>query len=422
MLTDQEIKLLVYEYIGVQNGYLGDFSYKTHREFYRTYCNLNINPDSIEGTTRKRFITILENANAVVQAKIIKGVLTKYPISFFLSNTQEEKIKIRSKLENIVMRLEKEAVSPLFQPSRHTQIENINQQSKIKMPKKLQIFISSTYLDLKEERQAAVEAILRNNHIPAGMELFQAGSKSQLEIIRNWIKESDIYMLILGGRYGSIEPESGLSYTELEYRFAIEMNIPIFGIILSDSFLHQKQSESPSLPVFENQEKEKMQTFKSLVMSKMIREVDNVHQLSSEVGYSIRSLEQDQNYNFRGWIRAETNINTHNIQNVQSENEKIFKNHNLSEIEIKLLSCILGNQMTPDESVSAFRVKEDMRKNGITEAATNLNVRKLLYKGFIEIIEEENSFNGESFTAYQITKQGDTWILQNEKHIYNILL
>lgn len=87
------------------------------------------------------------------------------------------------------------------------------------MDKKLQVFVSSTYEDLKKERQAAVEAILDAGHIPAGMELFKAG-KSQMRTIQKWIDGSDVYMLILGGRYGSIEEESGLSYTELEYRYA----------------------------------------------------------------------------------------------------------------------------------------------------------------------------------------------------------
>ena len=81
--------------------------------------------------------------------------------------------------------------------------------------KKLQIFVSSTFIDLIDERQAAVEAILKAGHIPAGMELFTASNQSQWTIIQKWIDESDIYMLILGGRYGSIEPDSGLSYTEL---------------------------------------------------------------------------------------------------------------------------------------------------------------------------------------------------------------
>lgn len=43
---------------------------------------------------------------------------------------------------------------------------------------------------------------------------------------KNWIEESDVYMLILGGRYGSIEPKSGKSYTQLEYEYALELGKP----------------------------------------------------------------------------------------------------------------------------------------------------------------------------------------------------
>ena len=43
------------------------------------------------------------------------------------------------------------------------------------MDKKYQIFISSTYEDLKDERNAAVKTILTMDHIPIGMEMFNAG-------------------------------------------------------------------------------------------------------------------------------------------------------------------------------------------------------------------------------------------------------
>jgi DNA-binding NtrC family response regulator len=66
--------------------------------------------------------------------------------------------------------------------------------------RKLQVFVSSTYLDLQFERQAAVTAILENGHIPAGMELFAANDEEQFEVIRHWIERSDIFLLILGRR------------------------------------------------------------------------------------------------------------------------------------------------------------------------------------------------------------------------------
>jgi len=81
--------------------------------------------------------------------------------------------------------------------------------------KKLQVFVSSTYTDMHEERQAAVEAILTAGHIPAGMELFTAGDQSQMQVIKRWIDESDVYLLILGGRYGSLEQKSQKSYIHL---------------------------------------------------------------------------------------------------------------------------------------------------------------------------------------------------------------
>src|SRR4028118_1895841 len=108
------------------------------------------------------------------------------------------------------------------------------------MKKKLQIFISSTYTDLIEERQAAVSAILKAGHIPAGMELFTAGDESQMETIKRWIDESDVYMLILGGRYGSVEPTTGLSYTELEYDYARQQGKPSFSVVIRDDALEAK--------------------------------------------------------------------------------------------------------------------------------------------------------------------------------------
>ena len=73
-LTDVEINKLVYKYIGVEGGYLGDFSYRTHHEFY-IELDLNIDPSKYSGTTRERFISILKGSTPTVQARILRGVL-----------------------------------------------------------------------------------------------------------------------------------------------------------------------------------------------------------------------------------------------------------------------------------------------------------------------------------------------------------
>ncbi|PES83450.1 hypothetical protein CN504_13655 [Bacillus anthracis] len=198
------------------------------------------------------------------------------------------------------------------------------------MLKKLQIFVSSTYLDLKDERQKAVEGILRAGHIPAGMELFTAASKSQWQVIEEWIKESDILMLILGGKYGSIEPEIGKSYTHLEYEFALEQGIPVFAIVLSDQYLANKKSANISLEVFEREVREpqieKYDSFKKLVLSNLDSFVDNISEIATEVSYSLQDFvrKDKTEYNFRGWIRG-TEIEQNNLVGQDKQNTKLFE-------------------------------------------------------------------------------------------------
>lgn len=99
---------------------------------------------------------------------------------------------------------------------------------------RFQIFVSSTFRDLKDERQAVLNAILKLNQFPAGMEIFPAVNNTAWEHIEKVIEVSDYYVLIIGGKYGSIEEESGISYTEKEYDFAVSKNIPVLAFTHSD--------------------------------------------------------------------------------------------------------------------------------------------------------------------------------------------
>ena len=79
-LTEQEVLRVVNRYIGVDGGYLADISYRTHTDFYPEFCGIyDIFPDEIDGTTRQRFIAILVNQTPERQAKILRGVLDRFP-------------------------------------------------------------------------------------------------------------------------------------------------------------------------------------------------------------------------------------------------------------------------------------------------------------------------------------------------------
>lgn len=98
---------------------------------------------------------------------------------------------------------------------------------------KYQIFVSSTYEDLKEERSQVIKAILEMGHIPVGMEMFSAADEEQWKIITRQIDETDYYVVIVGNRYGSIT--GGISYTEKEYDYAVAKGIPALGFIIDSS-------------------------------------------------------------------------------------------------------------------------------------------------------------------------------------------
>ena len=172
-----------------------------------------------------------------------------------------------------------------------------------------QAFISSTYEDLKEERMAVAYALLENDCFPAGMELFEASNKSQWDIIKRVIDESDFYILIIAGRYGSTEKEEyvdengkvkkkEVSYTEKEFDYALANNKPIITFIHSDykSLPHCKcENSAKKTRLLENfQEKARN--------GREIRKWNNKDNLKASVVTAITKLIADEDNKLKGWI------------------------------------------------------------------------------------------------------------------------
>lgn len=110
--------------------------------------------------------------------------------------------------------------------------------------RKFSIFISSTYEDLKEERQALIGVALENNFIPVGMEQFHAAPTSQWNVITKMIDECDFYLLVIGGRYGSIDEDTGISYTEKEYNYAKSKGLPVLVLIKDTSVIVESEKDT----------------------------------------------------------------------------------------------------------------------------------------------------------------------------------
>lgn len=159
-----------------------------------------------------------------------------------------------------------------------------------------QVFVSSTYTDLMEERAEVLQAIWELDCIPTGMEAFVASNESQWDVIKRVINECDYYVLIIGGRYGSVTAE-GISYTEKEYRYAKELGIPVLAFMHKnpDDIAVKKSEKTDEL-------REKLVAFRAEVMSKHpIREWTTATELGGLVS---RSLIREIKVSPRpGWIR-----------------------------------------------------------------------------------------------------------------------
>jgi len=79
-LTRKEIDRLVNDWIGVNGGYLGDFSYRTHDRFWMDMCEREVNTSAFPGTTRMCFENTLFEASALEQAAALRAILDEYSL------------------------------------------------------------------------------------------------------------------------------------------------------------------------------------------------------------------------------------------------------------------------------------------------------------------------------------------------------
>jgi len=235
--------------------------------------------------------------------------------------------------------------------------------------KKLQVFVSSTFSDLIKERQAAVEAILAAGHIPAGMELFTAGDESQMEVIKQWIDESDVYLVILGGRYGSIEPKTGKSYTQLEYEYALTHGKPLFACVIKDEAIEPRVKKEGT-SVIEMENPQKLKEFRALVLSKMSEYWEDSKDIKIIITTKLSQLTRRDN--LTGWVRPSTQSNfpalpdkNAHLGKTSASVLKHLDHPTRNKARIKYTKTVLINPVRPDFTMSAvldlviFQTRDD---------------------------------------------------------------
>ena len=161
------------------------------------------------------------------------------------------------------------------------------------MDVKHQIFVSSTYRDLIDERRAVMQAILELDCIPAGMELFPASDDDSWTLIKRVIDASDYYLVVIGDRYGSMT-EEGIGYTEAEYDYAVETGKPVVAFIREPVAVTSRAEESGEITA-------KLEKFKIKTRKKAVKTWTNSENLAAAVVVSLTHLRKTRPT--EGWVR-----------------------------------------------------------------------------------------------------------------------
>ena len=180
------------------------------------------------------------------------------------------------------------------------------------MNKRYQVFVSSTFADLKKERSNVMQTIMEMDCIPAGMELFPATDEEQFEFIKRIIDDCDYYLLIIGGRYGSVTDE-GISYTELEYDYAVSIGLKIVAFLHSEpNKLSVERSDID--PVLRN----RLQKFRDKVSTgRLVKYWSNAEEIRGLVALSLQKT--IKTYPAIGWVRADKATEMQHLKNSLQE-------------------------------------------------------------------------------------------------------
>lgn len=160
------------------------------------------------------------------------------------------------------------------------------------MDVRYQVFISSTISNLENERRTLMEALLRLDCFPAGMEWFPAIDDEQFEFIKQVIDASDYYVLVLGGLYGTVAPD-GKSYTEKEYDYAVSIGKKVIALV----------QRTPAQVETDDDLKIKFSLFHKKVLSKrLVNFWNNTEELATHMIASLTYVMGK--YPAQGWIRC----------------------------------------------------------------------------------------------------------------------
>jgi hypothetical protein len=165
------------------------------------------------------------------------------------------------------------------------------------MERRYQVFVSSTFEDLREERAAVISALLQFDCFPTGMELFPASDDDSMTLIQKAIEDSDYYLVVIAGRYGSSAPGHRRSFTHMEYDYAVSIGKPTIAL------LHANPGQLPVDKTESTDEgRKRLEEFRQQLKRKNCKTWTDRGELTSGVFTGIQNLKKIRPA--PGWVRG----------------------------------------------------------------------------------------------------------------------
>lgn len=127
-------------------------------------------------------------------------------------------------------------------------------------PPAFRVFVSSTYTDMLPYRDAIQSALNKADCVPYGMERFGAEAIPPLDVCFRELEASQIYICAIGMRYGTVDKQTGKSYTQLEFEKARELGKPTLVFLVDENRVSFRVSEFDT-----GAEAEKLAEFKKTI-------------------------------------------------------------------------------------------------------------------------------------------------------------
>ena len=194
---------------------------------------------------------------------------------------------------------------------------------------------------------------LENGFIPVGMEQFHGAPADQWTVITKIIDECDFYLLIVGGRYGSIDESTNVSYTEKEYDYAKSKGVPILVLIKNASTITEEKKDAGDNKHDKYDLMRRLDGFRDKVKNggTMVDFFDNIEGLKYSAGATLRNAigYADEN---AGWVRYKdvTNMINEEVELRNKANAEIGGQQQKTLEEMKAMLSGFGDRITDLEN------------------------------------------------------------------------